>query len=175
MKPFSVAALTVTRQRKLAWLVGAVAVPALLLASVASMLTLRVGRQVQADGARYNAYLAAKVSEAFELELLAQLRDAVIPAENVAQAGGGPETIVAALATRSRQFEAPHFVSVEGMDDLSMLMVESNMLLFGEDVARTITELARTKTRPPMDATDILDALGRAGLAAFPEMIRPSL
>lgn len=46
---------------------------------------------------------------------------------------------------------------------------------FAEDVARTITELARTKTRPPMTATDILDALSRAGLPAFPELVRPSL
>lgn len=133
MKPFPVAALTLTRQRKLALLVGAVAVPALLLAIVASTLTLRIGRQVRADSARYNAYLAAKVSEAFELELLNQLRDAVIPAENVAQAGGGDAAIVAALATRSSRFEAPHYVPVDRMDDLSMIMVESNMLLFGDD------------------------------------------
>lgn len=133
MKPFSLAALTVTRQRKLALLVGAVAVPALLLAAVASVLTLRVGRQFGADSARYNAYIAAKVSEAFELELLAQLRDAVIPAESVAHAGGGQGPILAALATRSRQFEAPHYVPVERMDDLSVIMVESNMLLFGAD------------------------------------------
>ena len=126
-------ALALTRQRKLALLVGAVAVPALLLAIVASALTLRIGRQVRADSARYNAYLAAKVSEAFEQELLTQLRDAVIPAENVAQVGGGGEAIVAALATRSSRFEAPHYVPVDRMDDLSMIMVESNMLLFGED------------------------------------------
>ena len=133
MKPFPFAAFTLTRQRKLALLVGAVAVPALLLAFVASMLTLAIGRQVRADSSRYNAYLAAKVAEAFEQELLAQLRDAVIPAENVAQAGGGPGAIVAALATRSSRFEAPHYVPVDNMDDLSMIMVESNMLLFGDD------------------------------------------
>jgi len=133
MKPFSIAALTLTRQRKLALLVGAVAVPAVLLAIVASLLTLRIGRQVRADSSRYNAYLAAKVSEAFELELLTQLRDAVIPAENVAQSGGGASAIVAALATRASRFEAPHYVPVERMDNLSMIMVESNMLLFGDD------------------------------------------
>jgi signal transduction histidine kinase len=133
MKPFSVAPLTGTRQRKLGLLVGAVAVPALLLGFVASMLTLRVGRQVEADTARYNAYLAAKVSEAFELALLSELRDAVIPAESVARSGGSDAEILAALATRSRQFEAPHYVPVDRMDDLSVIMVESSMLLFGED------------------------------------------
>jgi signal transduction histidine kinase len=133
MKPFSAPTLTVTRQRKLALLVGAVAVPALVLAFVASMLTLRVGRQVGADSARYNAYLAAKVSEAFEQELVAQLRDAVIPAEAVAKEGGGAGAIVSALATRSQRFEAPHYVPVDNMDDLSMIMVDSNMLLYGDD------------------------------------------
>lgn len=127
------APLSQARQRKLALLVGAVAVPALLLSFIASLLTLRVVRQVQADAARYNAYLAAKVSEAFEQELLFQLRDAVVPAEGVARAGGGPAAIVSALATRSRQFEAPHYVPVDNMDDLSVIMVETNMLLFGED------------------------------------------
>lgn len=46
---------------------------------------------------------------------------------------------------------------------------------FAEDVAHSITELARTKTRPPMTSDDILDALTRAGLAAFPELVRDSL
>lgn len=133
MKPFPAVAIKASRQRKLALLVGAVAVPALLLAIVASMLTLRVGRQVGADSARYNAYLAAKVTEAFELELVSQLREAVIPAENVARLGGDPAAIRSALATRSRQFEAPHYVAVDNMDNLSMIMVESNMLLFGDD------------------------------------------
>ncbi|MCC6350861.1 MAG: HAMP domain-containing histidine kinase [Candidatus Eisenbacteria bacterium] len=126
-------AVTHSRQRKLALLVGAVAVPALLLAIVASALTLRVGRQVRADSARYNAYLASRVAESFEFELLAQLREAVMPAENVAQLGGPPEAIVAALASRSSRFEAPVFVPVSEMDNLSIIMVESNMLLFGED------------------------------------------
>jgi len=133
MLPRSRTALTLTRRRKLALLVGAVAAPALVLAIVASLLTLRIGAQVRADSKRYNAYVAAKTAEAFELELLNQLRDAVIPAESVAQAGGPPSAILAALATRSSRFEAPHYVPVEQMDNLSIIMVESNMLLFGDD------------------------------------------
>lgn len=46
---------------------------------------------------------------------------------------------------------------------------------FPDDVANSITELARTKTRPPMSGSDILDALTGAGLSAFPDLIRPSL
>ena len=58
-----------SRQRKLALLIGAVAVPALVLAVTATWLTLRVARQVEAESGRYNLYLAEKVIEAYEREL----------------------------------------------------------------------------------------------------------
>ncbi len=122
-----------TRQHKLALLVGAVALPAMALAAFATVLTLRVAREVEAQSARYNAYLADKVTEAFNQELLSQLRDAVIPAEGVAHDGGGSGPIRQALATRSRQFEAPHFVPLDDMPNLSVIMVDTNMLLFGGD------------------------------------------
>lgn len=125
--------LRISRQRKLALLVGAVAVPALALAGFAVVLTLRVAREVEAEAARYNAYLAEKVTEAFEVELVTQLRDAIMPAEAVARDGGPETAILRALATRSRRFEAPHYVPVDRMDNLSMIMVESQVLLFGED------------------------------------------
>lgn len=121
------------RPHKLVLLVVAVAVPALALAGFATLLTLRVSREVQVQSARYDAYLAAKVSEAFETELVDQLRDAVIPAEGVARDGGDEARILQALATRSRQFEAPHYVSLDDMPNLSVIMVEANMLLYGED------------------------------------------
>ncbi len=124
---------TFSRPRKLALLVVAVALPAILLAGVAALLTLRVARGVEAESARYDAYLSAMVSEAFEQELVAQLRDAIIPAENAARDGGDSLSIVRALASRSRQFEAPHFVPVEQMDGISVNMVDAQMLLFGDD------------------------------------------
>lgn len=127
------AKLPVPRQRKMAFLVLAVAVPAVALAALAVLLTLRVARQVEYEAARYNAYLAEKVTEAFEVELVSQLRDAILPAEGAARDGGDERAILRALATRSRRFEAPHYVPVDAMDNLSMIMVESQVLLFGED------------------------------------------
>jgi signal transduction histidine kinase len=122
-----------SRPTKLALLVGAVALPAIALAAFAALLTLRVARGVEAESARYDAYLSAKVTEAFEQELVSQLRDAIVPAESAAREGGDSAAIVRALATRSRQFEAPHYVSVDDMTGLSIIMVESQMLLYGDD------------------------------------------
>jgi signal transduction histidine kinase len=124
---------TVSRVLKLVLLVGAVALPAIVLALVATVLTLRIAGGVEAESARYDTYLAAKVTEAFEQELVAQLRDAVVPAEGVAHDGGSLDEILRALATRSRQFEGPHFVTVDDMVGMSMMMVESQMLVFGDD------------------------------------------
>jgi signal transduction histidine kinase len=126
-------AARLSRPHKLALLVGAVALPAIALAAVAMLLTLRVSRGVQADSARYDAYLSAMVTEAFEQELVTQLRDAILPAEGVARASGSSADIIRALASRSRQFEAPHFVPVDDMTGLSIIMVESQMLLYGDD------------------------------------------
>ena len=105
-----------SRQSKLLMLVGGVAVPALLLAGLAIVLTLRVAREVESENARYNAYLADKVNEAFERELLERVREAVVPAERAAHEGGDYAAIRSALATRSRLFEAPQLLSVEQMD-----------------------------------------------------------
>jgi signal transduction histidine kinase len=122
-----------SRTHKLTMLIGAVALPAVALAIVAALLTLRVARGVEAESKRYDLYLAQTVTGAFEQELVTQLRDAIVPAEGVARDGGAAPDIVRALASRSRQFEAPMFVPFEDMAGLSVLMVESQMLLFGDD------------------------------------------
>lgn len=46
---------------------------------------------------------------------------------------------------------------------------------FAEEVVETVVEIARGKTRPPMTAEEFLEALERAGLSAFPAMVRPRL
>lgn len=122
-----------SRQAKLALLVGGVAVPALILAGVATQLTLRVSREVEVQTARYNAYLAAKVSEVFEGELLERVRERTVSAENVARAGGDADAIVRALATQSRDFEAPLFVPTESMDDFTLVTVDGHLLFYGND------------------------------------------
>jgi signal transduction histidine kinase len=122
-----------SRQARLALLVGAVALPAIALATVAALLTLQVARGVKADSGRYDAYVSEMVTEAFDQELVTQLRDAILPAETIAHDGGAPADIVRALSARSRQFEAPHYVNVDDMAGLSIIMVESQMLLYGDD------------------------------------------
>jgi len=121
------------RPQKLALLVGAVAIPAIALAVVAAQLTLRIAAGIEAESARYDQYLSLMITEAFEDELVTQLRDAIIPAEGVAHDGGEPPEIMRALASRAREFEAPHFVPVGDMAGLSMTMVDSQMLLYGDD------------------------------------------
>ncbi len=122
-----------SRQSKLLMLVGGVAVPALLLAGLAIVLTLRVAREVESENARYNAYLAEKVNEAFERELLDRVREAVVPAERVAIEGGDGTAMRRALATRSRLFEAPQLLTLEQMDGALLRTVEGQLLLYGQD------------------------------------------
>ncbi len=122
-----------SRQRRLALLIGAVALPALALAVTAIWLTLRVSRQVEAESARYNGYLAEKVIEAFERELVDEVRGALGPAEQAARAGGDMEQIRRALASRARLFEAPQFVPLQSLEGYSLVTVEGQLLIYGED------------------------------------------
>jgi signal transduction histidine kinase len=121
------------REHKLAVLVVAVALPALALAVTAIWLTLRVSRQVEAESGRYNAYIAEKVIEAFERELVDQVRSALAPAETVSRSGGDQDAIQRALASRARMFEAPHFVPLVELEGYSIVTVEGQLLIFGAD------------------------------------------
>ncbi len=122
-----------SRQRRLALLIGAVALPALALAVTAIWHTLRVSRQVEAESARYNAYLAEKVIEAFERELVDEVRGALGPAETAARGGGDAEQIRRALASRARLFESPQFVPLQSLEGYSLVTVEGQLLIYGED------------------------------------------
>jgi predicted nucleic acid-binding protein len=46
---------------------------------------------------------------------------------------------------------------------------------FPRDIVATIADLARSKTRPPMTTSDVLDALERAGLVRFPATVSADL
>jgi signal transduction histidine kinase len=122
-----------SRQRKLALLILAVALPALTLAGTGVWLTLRVAHQVEAESARYNAYLAEKVIEAFERELVDQVRSALVSAEAVSRTGGSVDQIRAALATRASLFEAPQFVPLEELEGYSLVTVDGQLLIYGDD------------------------------------------
>ena len=122
-----------SRERKLALLVVAVALPALALALTAFWLTLRVSRQVEVESARYNAYIAEKVTEAYERELVEEVRNALGPADALSRAGGTHDEIRAALARQVRLFEAPHFVPLEELSGYSLVPVEGQLLIYGAD------------------------------------------
>ena len=122
-----------SRSRKLALLILAVALPALVLAGTGIWLTLRVARQVEAESARYNAYLAEKVIESFERELVDQVRGALVSAEAVSRTGGTVDQIRDALATRARLFEAPQFVPLEALEGYSLVTVDGQLLIYGDD------------------------------------------
>ena len=122
-----------SRQRRLALLVLAVAIPALALAGTGIWLTLRVARQVEAESGRYNAYLADKVIESFERELVDQVQQALVTAEAVSRTGGNAEQIRRALASRARLFEAPQFVPLEQLEGYSLVTVDGHLLIYGAD------------------------------------------
>jgi signal transduction histidine kinase len=126
-------ALPRSRQRRLILLVGAVAIPALFLALTAFWLTLRVARQVEQESGRYNAYLADKVVEAFERELVDEVRNALSPAEMAARAGADAEQIRRSLASRARLFEAPQYVPLQALEGYSLVSVDGQLLIYGED------------------------------------------
>ena len=121
------------REHKLLLLVFAVALPALVLAGTAIWLTLRVSKQVEAESGRYNAYLAEIVIEAFERELVDEVRAALGPAEAVASTTGDHEDIRRALLSRARLFEAPHFVPLAELEGYSVVTVEGQLLIYGAD------------------------------------------
>src|SRR6185369_13225187 len=122
-----------SRQRKLALLIGAVAVPALILALNAIWLTLGVAHQIEVESARYNTYLGERVIEAFERELVDQVHGALGAAETIARAGGNEDDIRRALAARAREFEAPQFVPLDALEGVSVVTIEGQILIYGDD------------------------------------------
>jgi signal transduction histidine kinase len=111
-------------------LVLGVALPALVLAALGVFLTLRIAQAVEDESVKYHTYLSQLLAEAFEQELLAHLRTAIVPAENVARNGGGVPLILFALEQDAGEFEGAHFVPLEDLNGYSMLMVESTPMLY---------------------------------------------
>ena len=66
--------------RRIMGIIGlGVALPALVLAAIGIVLTLRIGTALDAQSDRYCLYMAKQVSKAFEDELEGHLRDGVNP------------------------------------------------------------------------------------------------
>src|SRR5438477_7475752 len=107
-----------------------VAVPALILAGLAIVLTLRIANAVEDESVKYNTYLSQQVAEAFEQELMAHLRRAIVPAENAARNGATVREILDALNTDPNEFEGAHLVPVDELDGYSLLIVEAQPLVY---------------------------------------------
>src|SRR5437867_7758388 len=107
-----------------------VAFPAALLAVTGIYLTLRIGRAVETDARRYNSYIGQQVAEAFEQELLDHLQRAVATAENVAREGAPRLVIEVALAAGTQEFEGAHFVTLDALNGVSLLVVESQPVIY---------------------------------------------
>src|SRR5215831_19578057 len=115
-----------------------VAIPAALLAVTGIYLTLRIAGAVETDTRRYNSYIGQQVAEAFEQELLDHLRRAVAPAENAAREGAPRAVIEMALASGTQEFEGAHFVPLDDLNGVSLLVVESQPVIYaaGEGAQR---------------------------------------
>src|SRR5438477_3741925 len=117
-------------RRVLFVIVLGVAVPALILAGLGAVLTLRIARAVQDESTKYNTYISQQVSEAYELELMAHLRRAVVPAETAARNGATLAQVIAALSPEGAEFEGAQAVPVDELDGYSLLIVESQPLIY---------------------------------------------
>jgi signal transduction histidine kinase len=117
--------------RRVLTLIGlGVALPALLLAGVGIYLTLRIARAVEDESARYDRYIAAQAGEAFERELLDELRRRIVPAENAARAGADSAGVRAALDGASAGLGGAHFMREGELPGTTGIIVESTALLY---------------------------------------------
>jgi signal transduction histidine kinase len=120
--------------RRIVALIGlGIALPALLLAVLGVFLTLRVSREVARESVHYNEYIARQVVEAFEEELMGQVRSAVGGAENAAREDAPMPELLDALRSGS-EFEGEHFVPVDLLDGYSLLIVDAQPLLYAPGV-----------------------------------------
>ena len=119
--------------RRILSLIGlGIAVPALLLAVFGVFLTLRISGDVSRESVHYNQYIARAVVEAFEEELMAEVRAAAGGAENVARDGAAEPDILTALRRGTTEFEAAHFVPADLLDGYALLIVDAQPLLYAQ-------------------------------------------
>ncbi len=118
------------RRRLLAAVLLAVAAPAMVLAGLAILLTQRITHSVQIDSATYDSYIGQQVAEAFEVELMTELRGAVSPVETAIRLGMDPRVALAAVPMNHDGFAGPHWIRLDDLNGVSMLMVESQPLAY---------------------------------------------
>ncbi len=117
-------------RRALVFIGFGVALPAALLAGLGVFLTLRISHAVEDQALRYNTYMAKQVSQAFEEELLADIRRSIALAENAARGGGGAPEILAALRAGENDLGTPQVVLLDQLTGVSVVMLEGQPLVF---------------------------------------------
>lgn len=107
-----------------------VALPALLLAGLGVFLTMRISRAVEEQAVRYDTYMSKQVAEAFEQDLLSEMRRSIALAENAARVGGGAHEILAALQAGETELGRPHVVLLDQLTGYSLVMLENQPLVY---------------------------------------------
>jgi len=113
-----------------------VAVPALILAATGILLTLRIARVVEDESVKYDTYISQQVAESFEQELMAHLRRSIDTTETAARNGATPDELVQYLAHERTEFDGAHFVTLDELDGYSLLIVESQPLVYAPGTGR---------------------------------------
>ncbi|MFI5371811.1 MAG: sensor histidine kinase, partial [Candidatus Eisenbacteria bacterium] len=111
-----------------------VALPALLLALIGVVLTLRIGTALDAQSNRYGLYMARQVSAAFEEELQRHLMDDATAADIVARAGADRRALQQALEGAAGRGETALFVPLDELADYFLLLVDGQPLIYHSGV-----------------------------------------
>lgn len=120
------------RRRVLVAVLFAVALPAVLLAGLSIYLTERITHSVESSTATYHSYIGLQIAEALETDLMSHLKRALGPVETSIQAGVPPRVALAAVPMRGDGFAGPHFVPVDNLTGVSILLVESQPLVYAQ-------------------------------------------
>ncbi len=117
--------------RRIMGIIGlGVALPALVLAAIGVVLTLRIGTALDAQSDRYCLYMAKQVAKAFEEELQGHLHDGTAAAEIVARAGADRRALLQALESGATRGERAEFVPMDALSDYFMLLVDGQPLIY---------------------------------------------
>lgn len=118
-----------------------VALPALALAIIGIILSLRIAGSVENDAHRYNSYVARQVGAAYEQELMDHLRLSITAAEGAARDGASDAELRAALDAERGEFAASEFVPVERLDGFMAITVEGLPLIYAPGEGRHAGEV----------------------------------
>jgi signal transduction histidine kinase len=113
-----------------------VLVPALVLAAIGALLTLRTARAVENASARHNLYMTRMVDDGLKQALFDLVHGAIAVAENVARSGQSPALVREALQVPRPGLAQPTLFEVDKLMDMEVDVVEGQPLIYTFDPAR---------------------------------------